>query len=71
MIEILHYLRTLAYGNYGMLLVMANAGFISSNVRALSDPIRPSSHRAGIKAYIAVLGAQKAPKPQIPQTQNP
>ena len=34
MIEILHYLilRTLNYGNYGIFLIMGNAGFLSSTV---------------------------------------
>ena len=32
MIEILHDLRTLNYGNYGIFLIMGNAGFISSTV---------------------------------------
>ena len=32
MIEILITLRTLNYGNYGTILVLGNAGFISSTV---------------------------------------
>ena len=36
MIEILHHLkRSLNYGNYGIVLIMGNAGFISSTVGAL------------------------------------
>ena len=32
MIEILHYLMDLNYGNYGIILIMGNAGVISSTV---------------------------------------
>ena len=32
MIEILHHLRTLNYGNCGIFLIMGHAGFISSTV---------------------------------------
>ena len=32
MIEILHYLKTLSYGNDGIFLTMGHAGFLSSTV---------------------------------------
>ena len=34
MMQLLHYLKDLNYGNYGILLFMGNAGFASSTVRA-------------------------------------
>ena len=41
MIEILHYLtRTLKYGNYGISLLIGNAGFLSSCSRSSSDSER-------------------------------
>ena len=41
MIEILQTLRTLDYGNYGLFLMMFNAGLISSTVSLNPKPLDP------------------------------
>ena len=43
MIEILHDLKALNYGNYGVFLIMGNAGFIPSTVGLEFGEYRGSS----------------------------
>ena len=63
-ILILHYLNDPDYGNYGIFLIMGNAGFISSTVGDVSDwcsaRIDSTTNRAGVHQFFGVEGREPA-----------
>ena len=52
-------LRTLNYGNYGIFLIMGNAGFCPSSVSKYPEPQNPlvqTSGHSGFRCAVSALG---------------
>ena len=61
MMQILHHLKDLNYGNYGIFLTMGNAGFISSTVGFRARVTR-TEESPGVAEESSFQSKQKGPR---------